>query len=214
MLINLAQTNPQLFILLIFCLMLALTFHEFAHAWVAFLFGDPTAKHMGRMNINPLSHLDLMGGLMLLFVGVGYAKPVPVDPRNFTSRHASFFVAAAGPAMNLLLALFGGILFRLAAAAGLFGSLQFSLDQLLYLFMYINLNLCLFNLLPLGPLDGTHVFSHFLPIHTRRSFLEWNARYGTWILLGAFFISTILPKIGIFSWISIGSRAIVAWMLP
>ena len=99
-LINLIQQDPRLGILLIAALMFALTLHEFGHAYVAYLCGDSTARLQGRMSINPFVHLDVFGSLMLLFVGIGYAKPVPVDPRNFRIRNAHLYVAAAGPGMN------------------------------------------------------------------------------------------------------------------
>jgi len=92
------------FSIILGAILLSLSFHEFGHAWVAKRFGDDTAQRAGRLTLNPISHIDPMGLMMVVFVGFGWAKPVPTDPRNFTSRYADMLVAAAGPAMNLLLA--------------------------------------------------------------------------------------------------------------
>ena len=157
MLINLP---PQLLIILIFSLIFALTFHEFGHAFVAYLCGDSTAKKSGRMTLNPFVHLDIIGSLMLLFVGFGYARPVPVNPNNYRVRNADFFVAAAGPFVNFFLGIVGALSLRIVADINLSHLLNFPIIEFLYLFILINFNLCLFNLIPLGPLD---VLPHFLP---------------------------------------------------
>ena len=214
MLISLAQTQPQLFILLVFSLMFALTFHEFAHAYVAYLCGDPTAKMNGRMNINPLAHLDLFGSLMILFVGFGYAKPVPVDPRHFKSRHGEFYVAAAGPGMNLLLTIAGGILFQIMAKTGLFLGGSVPVGDLLYLFMFISMNLCVFNQIPLGPLDGSYVLPRLLPVDLRIRYDRWNQQYGTYVVLGLFLVSYALPGVNPFRAITVISKSFIGFLLP
>ena len=94
---------PQVLIILVFCLIFALTLHEFAHAYVAHLCGDDTAKIAGRMSLNPFVHLDLFGSLMVLIALFGYARPVPVNPNNYRFRNADFYIASAGPLMNLFL---------------------------------------------------------------------------------------------------------------
>ena len=99
------QGQWVLFCIILAALLVSLSFHEFGHAWVAKQFGDDTAERAGRLTINPRAHIDPMGLLMVVIVGVGYAKPVPTDPRRFTSRYADLLVAAAGPGMNLLLAI-------------------------------------------------------------------------------------------------------------
>ena len=99
--------EPQILVLLVFCLIFALSFHEYAHAYVADYLGDHTARMAGRLSVNPLVHLDVFGSLMVLIAGFGYAKPVPVNPRNFSHPRADAFVAAAGQLMNLILG-FGG----------------------------------------------------------------------------------------------------------
>ena len=100
----LQQGEWVLFAVIIAALVISLSFHEYGHAWVAKRFGDDTAERAGRLTLNPRAHIDPMGLLMVVIVGFGYAKPVPTDPRRFTSRYADLLVAAAGPGMNLLLA--------------------------------------------------------------------------------------------------------------
>ena len=106
---------PQVLVILIFSLIFALTFHEFGHAYVAHLCGDDTAKNAGRMSLNPFVHLDLFGSLMVLAAGFGYAKPVPVNPNNYRVRNADFYVASAGPLMNLVLGVGAAFLFSFLA---------------------------------------------------------------------------------------------------
>ena len=106
---------PQVLIILAFCLIFALTFHEFGHAYTAHLCGDDTAKAAGRMSLNPLMHLDLFGSLMVLIVGFGYARPVPVNPNNYRVRNADFYIASAGPLMNLLLGIIAAFLYGILA---------------------------------------------------------------------------------------------------
>jgi Zn-dependent protease len=203
--------QPQLLIILIFCLIFALSLHEFAHALVANWCGDSTAKMLGRLTTNPMAHLDPFGALMLLMVGFGYAKPVPVNPRNFRFRNADFYVAAAGPGMNLLLGIASGLLWRMISGAGVYEFLGMPLDVLFFWFMFINFNLCLFNLIPLGPLDGSYVLPHFLPRDLQRRYEVWNERFGGQLLMGLVALSLILPGFSAFRWISSFSRSLVSW---
>ncbi|MBF0276981.1 MAG: site-2 protease family protein [SAR324 cluster bacterium] len=161
---------------------------------------------LGRMNINPLAHLDIFGSLMLLFVGIGYAKPVPVDPRNFRFRNSDLYVSGAGPAMNLLLTFLGAVLFNILASSG---ALNDSIAQFLFLFMLINMSLCLFNLIPLGPLDGSYVLPYLLPADSRRKYQMWNRQYGTHAIMGLLLLSIFLPSWSPFSWISRISREVI-----
>ncbi len=204
--------QPQLLIILAFCLVFALSLHEFAHALVANWCGDATAKMMGRLTTNPMAHLDPLGALMLLMVGFGYAKPVPVNPRNFRVPNADFYVAAAGPGMNLLLGIAGGILWQVFAGAGVFEVMGMPLDELLFWFMFINFNLCLFNLIPLGPLDGSYVLPQLLPRDLRRRYESWNLSFGSQALMGLVVVSMLLPGFSAFSWISAMSRSMVGWV--
>ena len=193
---------PQVLIILVFCLIFALTFHEYGHAYIAHLCGDDTAKMAGRMTLNPIVHLDLFGGLMVLIAGFGYARPVPVNPRNFRINNADFYIASAGPMMNLLLWIGTSFLHSFLVQNNLILLYGVPVLELLKLFIFINFNLCLFNLIPLGPLDGNSVFPHFLPSGLRRRFQNWNYSYGSQTLIGLVILSMLLPEFSAFSWIS------------
>ena len=162
--------------------MFALSFHEFAHAWMASKCGDNTAAKMGRLTLNPMAHLDVMGSLMILFVGFGWAKPVPVDSRNLRDpRKDMMKVAAAGPLSNLLLAMLAGMVWRLL------GTTNFLLDTnfpvLIFYFTQINIALAVFNLIPVSPLDGSQIFSGYL-MKTNPE-LAWKIQsYGPQVLFG------------------------------
>lgn len=155
----------EVLILLIPVLLFSLCFHEFSHAYSAYKLGDETAYRMGRLTLHPLAHLDPMGTLMILFVGFGWAKPVPVNPINLENpRSGMMIIAGAGPASNLLLALIGGVCIRLFINPnGVIGfSASDTLLQLLYYFTYVNIALAVFNLIPIPPLDGSQIFSGLL----------------------------------------------------
>ena len=205
--------EPQLMLLLIFSLLFALTFHEFAHAAIAYLCGDSTAKYLGRLTLNPLAHLDLFGSLMLLFAGFGYAKPVPVNPRNFRIRNADLYISAAGPLSNLMLAAIGAWFLGMSIQEGWQIIGGFPVNKFLWLFSLINMHLCLFNLLPIGPLDGSSVWPNFLPDAPRRKFMEFNGRYGTQVLMGLVMVSLALPGFSPFRWIGEASRGLISWMV-
>ena len=168
----LAGGQYAVFALLLIALVISLSFHEFGHAAVAKLHGDDTAQRAGRLTVNPLAHIDPLGLLMVVLVGFGYAKPVPTDPRNFRSRTSDLWVAAAGPFMNFLLALVTWNFYLLLRAGGWDspgGELFFAL------LAQINLLLMVFNLIPLGPLDGHYILPHFLPAHLARRYRMFNA---------------------------------------
>jgi len=162
--------------------MFALSFHEFAHAWMASKCGDDTAARMGRLTLNPIAHLDIMGSMMILFVGFGWAKPVPVDSRNLRDpRRDMMKVAAAGPISNLLLAMLAGMIWRLLGGTGLFSNSNFPV--LIFYFTQINIALAVFNLIPVSPLDGSQIFSGYL-MKTNPQ-LAWKIQsYGPQVLFG------------------------------
>ena len=161
--------------------MFALSFHEFAHAWMASKCGDNTAARMGRLTLNPMAHLDVMGSMMILFVGFGWAKPVPVDGRNLENPRVDMMkVAAAGPLSNLLLAMLAGMVFRLLNGTGL---LSESIYLLILYFPQINIALAVFNLIPVAPLDGSQIFSAYLM--RKNPQLAWKIQsYGPQVLFG------------------------------
>ena len=204
---------PQVLIILAFCLIFALTFHEFGHAYIAHLCGDDTAKSAGRMSLNPLVHLDIFGSIMVLIAGFGYARPVPVNPNNYRFRNADLYIASAGPLMNLLLGIIGVLLYGILAHSSITMLAGVPLLFLLKLFIIINFNLFLFNLIPLGPLDGNSVFPHFLPTNLRIRYQHWNFRYGSYALVGLVLLSIILPNFSAFSWINSISMIMVNGLL-
>jgi len=164
-------------------ILFSLTVHEFFHAYIAYRFGDSTAKDMGRLTLNPLAHLDLFGTLMMFLshFRFGWAKPVPVNPYNLRNpRWADLWISAAGPLSNLSLAFLFGLVFRTVQG----GSMQ--LPQAVYIMLFlgvqINVALAFFNLIPLHPLDGSHILRSILP---ERYEPQLNAldRFGPFILI-------------------------------
>ena len=144
--------------------------------------GDDTASRMGRLTLNPMAHLDIMGSLMILFVGFGWAKPVPVDSRNLRDpRKDMMKVAAAGPISNLLLAMLAGMIWRLLGGTDLF--LDSNFRVLVFYFTQINIALAVFNLIPVSPLDGSQIFSGYLMKINPQ--LAWKIQsYGPQVLFG------------------------------
>jgi Zn-dependent protease len=172
-------------------LLVALPIHEFSHAFVAYRLGDDTAARQGRLSLNPLRHLDPLGSLMILFVGFGWAKPVPVNPWRLRhgSRAGYALVAAAGPASNLLLAALTAILWRV----GLLDGVPATVVQFALTFMSINVALCLFNLIPLAPLDGSSVLNGIIGGQAARALAPVQT-YGPLILMGLFMLSYLSPQ--------------------
>ena len=185
----LQQGEWVLFAVIIAALVISLSFHEFGHAWVAKRFGDDTAERAGRLTINPRAHIDPMGLLMVVIVGFGYAKPVPTDPRRFTSRYADLLVAAAGPGMNLLLAV---VTINFYVLGLKIGWTFFQQPGPYFFFSYlalINLLLMVFNLLPIGALDGHYILPYFLPRRLASLYRYYNHHYGNWLLLSLVLLS-------------------------
>ena len=183
----------EVLVLLIPVLLFALVFHEFSHGWVANKLGDPTAKYSGRLTLNPIAHLDMMGSLMILFVGFGWAKPVPVDSRYLANPRTDMMkIAFAGPASNLLLAFIAGTFIRFTGNLG-------PLSSMLMMFTQINIMLAVFNMIPVSPLDGSQIFSGLL-IRTNPELVRNLQIYGPQILLAAILIGYFTPVSPI-SWI-------------
>ncbi|MFH1136983.1 MAG: site-2 protease family protein [Pseudomonadota bacterium] len=171
-------------------ILMAVTVHEYAHGLAAFKLGDPTAKNAGRLTLNPIKHLDLVGTLVFLITRmVGWAKPVPVDPRYFRRpRQDMIWVSAAGPAANILLAAVFGQVYRLAAGDPLLPS-SF-LEEVAVRGVIINVGLALFNLLPIPPLDGSGILTGLLPLNWAIKY-EQLRPYGFIILLVLIFTNLI-----------------------
>ncbi|HEX9680289.1 MAG TPA: site-2 protease family protein [Anaerolineales bacterium] len=171
-------------------LVIALTVHEFSHAWTADQLGDDTPRAHGRLTLNPLAHLDPIGSLMMLIAGFGWAKPVPVNPFALSRRTPAglMLVAAAGPLSNLVLAILAAIPFRAGwiNAASLSGFAA-TWPMLLAEFIFLNLILLFFNLLPIYPLDGEKVAEYFLPVQAREVLYRLRP-FGFVIILGLVFL--------------------------
>jgi Zn-dependent protease len=186
-------------VLLVIPVIVAITFHEAAHGYVALHFGDSTAKDEGRVTLNPLKHIDPFGTVLLpalLYFTAGflfgYAKPVPVKFGNLRNpRWDMIWVAIAGPAMNITLAVISAILLRIALTQGQTSESPFV--QVLMSSVYLNAILAVFNMLPLPPLDGSKVLAPFLPIQLARPYLALE-RFGMVILLLLVFIFPLLAQ--------------------
>jgi len=181
----------EVLIILLPILIFSLCFHEFSHGYIAYKLGDHTAARNGRLTLNPLAHLDPIGSLMILFVGFGWAKPVPVNPVNFSNPRLDMMkVAFAGPASNLLLAFTGGLMMRLVNIFGLLQSEMFI--QTLYFFIFINISLAVFNMIPVAPLDGSQIFGNMISKNNPK--LAWKLQmYGPKILMGIILIGMVTP---------------------
>ena len=193
-------TDPLALLLFLPALIIAITIHEFAHAFLADRLGDPTPQLQGRLSLNPLKHLDPVGSLMLLFFRFGWGKPVEFDPYNLRHpRRDAALISLAGPAVNLVLATLLALI------------LKFSPSSLFSVFLIpiilININLAIFNLLPVPPLDGAKILYGFLPRDWADEYNDFMGRYGTILLIlliipiggSSLAINLILPVINAIS---------------
>ena len=185
--------NPLAFVLVAVPLLYSIIIHELAHGWVAYKMGDPTAKWLGRLSLNPLKHLDPIGTAMLLIVGFGWAKPVPVNFANLRDqRKGLIFVSAAGITANILVAFLAYALMRMFSLSP-FGTTFTILNYL----AQINIMLAAFNLIPIPPLDGSKILMGF----TSRRFQYSLARlepYGLFIIVGLLWLGVLDPLISFF----------------
>jgi len=191
-LIKLLFSDPAAFVMLSVLLLYSVIFHELAHGWVAYKMGDPTAKMLGRLTLNPVKHLDLIGTLMLLIIGFGWAKPVPVNLENIPidkRRKGIILVSAAGVTANIICA-FIALLFLQLLAPGR--------DDIMYkilnLLAYINILLAAFNLIPIPPLDGSKILMGFAPESVNRVLYQIEP-FGIFIVIGLLYLGFLNPVI-------------------
>ena len=196
------------YIFLIVVLIFSIVIHEISHGAMANYLGDPTAKYAGRLTLNPIKHLDPIGSVLLpIFLVImanitgggiifGWAKPVPINPYNFRDqKYGSLKVSLAGPGANLIIALFFGLLLRFLSLPSAFSGLIVMFSYI----VYINILLAVFNLLPIPPLDGSHILFTFLP-HSMQNVKVFLSQFGFFILL--FIIFFLFPWLSyIINWI-------------
>jgi Zn-dependent protease len=170
-------SNPILFISFALGLLIAITIHEFSHAFAADRLGDPTPRSQGRLTLNPLAHLDPLGTISMLLIGFGWGKPVQFDPYNLENpRRDAAIISLAGPVSNLTLAFVLSLFERLI-------SFDSAILTFLIPLMYINVMLAIFNLIPIGPLDGQKILYGILPRDLAYEFQAIMSKYGILLLL-------------------------------
>ncbi len=173
--------NPEQLVYIIISLLMAFTLHEFAHAYIAYKFGDPTAKNEGRLTLNPLKHLDPIGTILIFIIGFGWAKPVPVNRFYFKQpRLAGVLVSIAGPLTNLVLAFFAQATYIALDIASV--QVPLFVSGLLITMVSLNILLFVFNLIPLPPLDGYRIIADLVPNHVRPKLTQYE-QYGGLVFL-------------------------------
>jgi Zn-dependent protease len=193
----------------IVALLVVLTFHEAAHALVAFRLGDPTAQRMGRLSLNPLRHLDLLGTLMMFFAGIGWGKPVPVNPSNFKDPvRDEALTALAGPTANLLLAVVAAFFVSYLPDQPIFQLWRALSDAILNL----SLVLFLFNMLPFGPMDGAKFLRFLIPKRSRATFEALLAKTAPYLLVLMVLDFYLSPKWFGFSILWTGISTLTFWL--
>ncbi|HWJ79659.1 MAG TPA: site-2 protease family protein [Niallia sp.] len=186
---------------IIISIVIGFTLHEFAHAYVAYKFGDPTAQKLGRLTLNPIAHIDILGAIFILLVGFGWAKPVPVNRHYFKRpKLAGVLVSLAGPFSNLLLAFIGFVGLAILVKLGIPMGSSFDFYPFFQIFLQINLLLFAFNLIPLPPLDGYRIIEDLVSSRIRTKLSKYEV-YGS--ILFIVLIVTGLSNYTIFPWIQI-----------
>jgi len=166
-LLQLLFLDPVIFFIILISIILAISLHEYSHAWMAYFLGDSTAKQQGRLTINPFAHLDPIGTIVILISGFGWGRPVPFNPNNLKNRKwGSTLVGLAGPFSNFFMASIVGLIMRF------FPNLDPAFKIYFSLFVWINLTLGIFNLMPIPPLDGSHIFLSVAPEKVKIFFIQ------------------------------------------
>lgn len=179
-------------------LLLAITVHEFSHGWAAYLMGDNTARYSGRLSLNPMHHLDLVGALCMLFFRFGWAKPVPINPQNFKNHRLGVIVVSlAGPVSNFLLGFISCILYYIMVIVVHSTAIWAEfVSQILLYSVFMNVGLMIFNLIPVPPLDGSKILLEFLPYKMKYKIYQYE-RYFSLILLIMVYAGTMTPVLSI-----------------
>lgn len=194
-------------LLFLISIIIALTIHEFSHAFIADRLGDPTPRANDRLSLNPLKHLDPIGTFMLIFARFGWGKPVPIDPYNLRNpRRDEILIALAGPASNLLLATVLSLVLRLFP--------YYIPYAIYYILISVNVSLAVFNLLPIPPLDGSKIFFNLLPVDESAKWEEELNRYGQILLIAALFLPLINGSTLVSLIMSPILRGILSLLLP
>ena len=205
--------NPLQFLYILPAIIIGLTVHEWAHAYAAYRLGDPTARNMGRMTLNPIAHIDPIGFIMLLLVGFGWAKPVPINSRNFKHfKRDDIIVSLAGITMNILVAFVLSFIYVAGFLKWGLGTNE-AFTSIIGSIISINLALAIFNLIPIYPLDGSHVAESLLMHKIPRVF--WFLRqYGQFILLALLLTNIVSTVLGyLISGITSGFFSVAAWVI-
>lgn len=231
MLLSLLQSGASLrdilieLILVIPTVLISLTFHEVAHGYISFKQGDPTAYNLGRLSLNPLKHLDPIGSICMLLVGVGWAKPVPVNARYYKNpKRGMALTALAGPAVNLILAFFGELIVTVVIGISLRAGVSVDnhwievISTFFYYFSQMNVFLAVFNLLPIPPFDGSRIAFVFLPTRFYFKVMQYERiiQYVVLLLLWMGILTTPLRVVS--RWILDGMFELVwlliGWVIP
>lgn len=189
------EISPLEVIIILIALIFSFTAHELGHSAMAYFYGDTTQKTNGRLNLNPINHIDPIGFVMILLVGFGWAKPVVYSLDKIKHpRVATIFIALAGPLMNIVIAILTLLILKLFISFHIYNGI---IQTVIFTIVGLNLGLAIFNLIPLPPLDGSHLIMAIIPRHaiaTLRSFYT----YGSFILLGLIILDYMLPNYNIF----------------
>lgn len=213
---DLLSADPLMMISRILAFVIAIPFHEASHAFVSYKLGDPTAKNLGRLTLNPIKHLDPWGLLAMLTIGIGWAKPVPIDPNYYKDRRGGMaLTAAAGPLSNLLLAYLLMVIYGFGAniVNGIvLPQIVYSAFDVVLMLAYINVSLAVFNMLPIPPFDGSRIFGLVLPeeLYFKVMKYERYMMFAVLALLWTGVLSNVLRSIN--SWLFEGIIWGIGWI--